>query len=117
MNKAELIEEIAKQTGYAKKQVNDIVEYLLKITIEQLQNKQDVHLTGFGTFSAKFRHARMGVNPQKPSERIQIPAVVVPKFKAGKTLKDALKNTHTVDAPSDETNPPNIMSTDSSTEL
>ncbi|MBT7228017.1 DNA-binding protein, partial [Candidatus Parcubacteria bacterium] len=36
--------------------------------------------------------ARMGVNPQNPKEKIQIPAVVVPKFKSGKTLKDALKN-------------------------
>jgi nucleoid DNA-binding protein len=40
---------------------------------------------------AKFRSSRMGVNPQNPSERIQIPAVTIPKFKAGKGLKDALK--------------------------
>ncbi|HLA26056.1 MAG TPA: HU family DNA-binding protein, partial [Patescibacteria group bacterium] len=52
----------------------------------------EVTITGFGTFSSKRREARMGVNPQKPQEKIQIPAVTVPKFKAGKTLKDALKN-------------------------
>ncbi|MDO8582048.1 MAG: HU family DNA-binding protein, partial [bacterium] len=47
--------------------------------------------TGFGQFLARHRSARMGVNPQKPSEKMQIPAVIVAKFKAGKGLKDALK--------------------------
>ena len=49
-------------------------------------------ITGFGTFIPKKRHARKSVNPQNPSERIQIPEVTVAKFKTGKTLKDALKN-------------------------
>lgn len=60
--------------------------------IEQLKAGDEVTLTGFGTFIAKFRSARGGVNPQKPEERIQVPAVTVPKFRAGKTLKDALKS-------------------------
>jgi len=59
--------------------------------IDQLQQGEDVTLAGFGSFSARERSARMGVNPQNPSERIQIPAVTVPKFKAGKNLKDSLK--------------------------
>ncbi len=62
------------------------------ITIETLQQGGEVTLTGFGTFSARVRSSRGGVNPQNPSERIQIPEVTVPKFKAGKALKDALKN-------------------------
>jgi len=48
-------------------------------------------LFGFGAFSARIRTARMGVNPKNPTERIHIPEVRVPKFKAGKTLKDSLK--------------------------
>jgi DNA-binding protein HU-beta len=56
-----------------------------------LKKGDEVVLTGFGAFSVKMRAARTGVNPQKPSEKIQIPAVKVPKFKAGKALKDELK--------------------------
>ncbi|PIZ26843.1 MAG: DNA-binding protein HU, partial [Chloroflexi bacterium CG_4_10_14_0_8_um_filter_46_9] len=55
-----------------------------------LKKGEEVVLTGFGTFSAKQRAARQGVNP-RTGEKIQIPAVTVPKFKAGKALKDALK--------------------------
>lgn len=92
MNKAELINNIAEKIGISKKQSEDMLESMLEIITNSLKEGQEVTLTGFGTFSAKKRSARAGVNPQKPSERIQIPAVTVPKFKAGKSLKDALKN-------------------------
>ncbi|XOU94384.1 MAG: HU family DNA-binding protein [Candidatus Kerfeldbacteria bacterium] len=92
MNKAELINNIAEKIGISKKQSEDMLESMLEIITNSLKEGQEVTLTGFGTFSAKERSARAGVNPQKPSERIQIPAVTVPKFKAGKSLKDALKN-------------------------
>jgi DNA-binding protein HU-beta len=68
-----------------------MLEVFENTVISTLKAGGEVSLTGFGTFSAKRREARMGVNPQKPTERIQIPAVTVPKFKAGKTLKDSLK--------------------------
>lgn len=92
MNKAELINRIAEKVGVSKKQSEDMLESMLEIITNSLKEGVEVTLTGFGTFSAKERSARGGVNPQKPSERIQIPAVTVPKFKSGKTLKDALKN-------------------------
>lgn len=92
MNKAELINRIAEKVGVSKKQAEDMLEAMLEITTNTLKEGGEVTLTGFGTFSAKERSARGGVNPQKPSERIQIPAVTVPKFKSGKALKDALKN-------------------------
>jgi DNA-binding protein HU-beta len=57
----------------------------------ELKAGGEVTIAGFGTFSARVRQGRMGVNPQKPTEKIQIPSVTVPKFKAGKALKDALK--------------------------
>ena len=91
MNKAGLIEIISHKTGLSKKQVEDVMEGMLEEIIVALKNGQEVTLTSFGTFSARLRSARMGVNPQNPSERIKIPEVVVPKFKAGKGLKDALK--------------------------
>lgn len=91
MNKASLIENIAEKIGVSKKQAEDTIDAFEEITIKTLKEGGEVTLTGFGTFSAKRRSARMGVNPQNPSERIQIPEVTVPKFKAGKTLKDSLK--------------------------
>ena len=53
---------------------------------------EKVAITGFGTFGITDRKARAGVNPQNPSQKIQIPAMRVPKFTAGKTLKDTLKS-------------------------
>ena len=91
MNKAELILKLSEKTSLAKKQVEEFLEKFEELVIETLKSSGEVTLTGFGTFSAKRREARMGVNPQNPSEKIQVPAVTVPKFKAGKALKDALK--------------------------
>ncbi|MFA5107573.1 MAG: HU family DNA-binding protein [Patescibacteria group bacterium] len=91
MNKAELMEKLAEKAHVTKKQAEDVMQAFEDITYETLRAGGEVTLTGFGTFLAKERHARMGVNPQNPSERIKIPTVTVPKFKAGKALKDALK--------------------------
>lgn len=91
MNKAALIERLAAEAAVSKKQAEAMVESLVKIIIRELKAGNEVTITGFGTFLARTRHARGGVNPQKPSERIQIPEVTVAKFKTGKTLKDALK--------------------------
>jgi len=91
MNKQELFDKIAQEIHGDKKEVMRIMMAFEKVVIAALQRGEEVTLTGFGTWLAKFRSARGGVNPQKPTERIQIPAVTVPKFKAGKTLKDALK--------------------------
>ncbi|MEA3398808.1 MAG: HU family DNA-binding protein [Patescibacteria group bacterium] len=91
MNKATLIERVAAEAAATKKQAEAMLEGLVKIIINELKAGNEVTITGFGTFLARTRHARGGVNPQKPSERIQIPAVTVAKFKTGKTLKDALK--------------------------
>lgn len=91
MNKAELIDTLAEKTNVPKKQVEEVLEVWEQTIISTLKSGGEINLTGFGTFMAKRREARMGVNPQNPSEKIQIPAVTVPKFKAGKSLKDALK--------------------------
>ena len=92
MNKVTLIERVALDTGLSKKQVKDCLESIIDIIIEELKAGREVKVSGFGVFSSKVRHARGGVNPQNPSERITIPEVRVAKFKTGKTLKDAMKN-------------------------
>ena len=75
----------------AKKDVEMTLDAILEQITKTLMSGGDVALTGFGTFSVSERAARTGVNPQNPTEKIQIPATTVPKFKAGKSLKDAVK--------------------------
>ncbi len=91
MNKAELAARLAEKLGVSKKVGEDFVASFEDIVTGELKAGSEVTIAGFGTFSARVRAGRMGVNPQKPTEKIQIPAVTVPKFKAGKALKDALK--------------------------
>lgn len=91
MNKAELINVIADKVGVSKREAEDMIETFVATVTSELKKGGEVTLTGFGNFSAKNRAARTGVNPQNPTQKIQIPAITVPKFKAGKALKDALK--------------------------
>ncbi len=91
MNKAELAQVLAEKLNMSKRETEDMINTMVDTIMETLKKGDEVVLTGFGAFSVKTRAARTGVNPQKPTEKIQIPAVRVPKFKAGKALKDCLK--------------------------
>ncbi|MBU0546489.1 HU family DNA-binding protein [Patescibacteria group bacterium] len=91
MNKAELSQVLAEKLNVSKREAEDMINTFVGLVTETLKNGGEVVLTGFGAFSVKTRAARTGVNPQNPTQKIQIPAVKVPKFKAGKALKDALK--------------------------
>lgn len=91
MNKAELAQALSEKLNVSKREAEDMINAFVELTIATLKKDEEVVLTGFGAFSAKTRAARTGVNPQNPTQKIQIPAVKVPKFKAGKALKDALK--------------------------
>jgi len=92
MNKAQLIDKLSQDVeGLNKKQAEKTIEILTDTIIEELKNDREVTIAGFGTFLSKTRYARGGVNPQKPTERITIPAVKVAKFKTGYNLKQALK--------------------------
>ena len=93
VNKAMLAQKIADKVGVSKKEAEDMVAAFVSIVTESLTTGGEVTIAGFGAFSAKTRAGRVGVNPQNPKEKIQIPPVTVPKFKAGKALKDALKRT------------------------
>jgi len=83
MNKAELIEQIAKVSGITKKQANESLESFTGAIVSTLKKGDTVTLVGFGTFSVSNRAARNGRNPQTGAT-IKIKAKKVPKFKAGK---------------------------------
>ncbi|NQV00899.1 MAG: HU family DNA-binding protein [Parcubacteria group bacterium] len=89
MTKDELIEEVAKVCD-SKKQAGDVVNAVLDTITSTLSKGGEIVITGFGKFSVSKRAARMGVNP-RTGEKIKIKATTVPKFKAGKALKDAVK--------------------------
>lgn len=91
MNQFTLIGVIAEKTNLSKKAVETMMDALLDTITETIKTNQVVNLTGFGRFSSRLRTARLGVDPLNPTQKIQMPAVLVPKFKAGKALKDALK--------------------------
>jgi len=91
MNKAELSLKLSERMDIPKKQAEDFIEHFEDLVTKVLTEGNEVTIAGFGTFSARTRSARMGVNPRNPSEKIRVPEVRVPKFKAGKALKDALK--------------------------
>lgn len=89
MTKEELIEAVSK-VCCSKKEAGDCVSAFLDAITGSLSKGNKITLTGFGTFSVSKRAARMGVNP-RTGEKIKIKATTVPKFKAGKSLKDAVK--------------------------
>ena len=91
MNKAELAARIAEKVGISKSQGDAVIATLVDIVIDTLKKDGEVTIAGFGEWSARTRAGRVGVNPQKPTEKIQIPPVRVAKFKAGKVLKESLK--------------------------
>ncbi|MGX7389873.1 HU family DNA-binding protein [Dolosigranulum pigrum] len=89
-NKADLVDKVADKTGLTKKDSNAAVEAVFDSIQEFLAEEEKVQLIGFGTFEVRERAARKGRNPQTGDE-IQIPATKVPAFKAGKNLKEAVK--------------------------
>lgn len=92
MNKVELIQAVSDKTGMARAEAEKALSAVVEVITEQLKNGNEVTITGFGSFSVSHRAARSGVNPQNPTEKIQIPAIKVPKFKAGKGLKEAVRS-------------------------
>jgi nucleoid DNA-binding protein len=90
VNKSQLIEAVAEKADMSKKDVATVLETTLDTITEELRKKNKVTLTGFGTFKTNDRAARQGRNPQT-GETIQIAAATVPKFTAGKGLKEAVK--------------------------
>ncbi len=89
MTKANLITEISEITGFSKADSTRALEGMLQSIQTELTKGNDVSITGFGTFGITQREAREGRNP-RTGEALKIPAKKLPKFRAGKTLKEAI---------------------------
>ena len=89
MTKADLVNAIAEKAGLSKADSEKALKAFTDAVAEALKASEKVSLVGFGTFSVGQRAARQGQNPQTGA-KINIPAAKVPKFKAGKALKDAI---------------------------
>ena len=87
MNKAELVAVMSERANLSKKDTEAALKAFTDIVSEELKNGEKVQLVGFGTFEVGKRSARTGRNPQSGAEMV-IPASYIPKFKAGKALKD-----------------------------
>ncbi|MGB9715527.1 MAG: HU family DNA-binding protein [Thermodesulfovibrionales bacterium] len=90
MTKTELIDKISSGAGLTKTDAEKALNATLNAIKGALKKGQRVALVGFGTFSVAKRKARKGRNP-KTGEELKIPATKVPKFTAGKALKEAVK--------------------------
>ncbi len=90
MNKAKLVENMAKMTKLPKSTCKECLEAFVTAVGNSLKTGKSVVLTGFGTFSVMKRKSRKGINPVT-KKAMTIPAKKVPKFKAGKALKAMVK--------------------------
>jgi DNA-binding protein HU-beta len=89
VTKADLVNSIAEKAGLSKADAEKALKAFTDAVTEAMKVGEKVSLVGFGTFSVGERAARQGQNPQTGA-KINIPAAKVPKFKAGKALKDAI---------------------------
>lgn len=89
MNKNELISKVSDDTGLSKADSSKAVDSVFDSITTELKNDGDVRLVGFGTFLVTKRKATTGRNPQTGAA-IKIPAANVPKFRAGKALKESV---------------------------
>ena len=90
MNKTELIAAVADASGISKKDAEKAVNATVDTIVDAITKGDKVQLVGFGTFEARKRAAREGINPATGA-KIKIAASKTPVFKAGKAFKDAIK--------------------------
>lgn len=91
MNKNELAGAVAEKTGMSKGDATAAVEAVFAVVTETLKSGGDVRILGFGNFTSQQRAATTGRNPLTGAP-VDIPAKRVPKFSAGKGLKDAVNS-------------------------
>jgi len=89
-NKMDLVDRVHSTIGCTKADAERAVESIIDMITEKLKGGEEVSVAGLGIFEAKTRAGRTGRNP-RTGETIQIAAMKVPKFRASKTLKDAIK--------------------------
>ena len=91
MNKNELVSAVAEKAGLSKADAASAVDAVFETVQKELKAGGDIRLAGFGSFSVSHRKATKGRNPAT-REEVDIPARNVPKFSAGKGLKDAVNS-------------------------
>jgi len=89
MTKAELVSDVARKTGFTKKEVGRVISTTMEVLREAFERKEKVELRGFGVFEVKRRKARMGRNP-RTKDAVKIPARWVLVFKPSKIIKEIL---------------------------
>lgn len=90
MHKIGLVDAVHAKLGGTKKTAEDAVDTMFDTIMKTLAGGEEVAVSGFGVFTVKKRASRMGVNP-RTGQKIQIAETVTPKFRAGKSLKTAVK--------------------------
>ncbi len=90
MVKSELIETLAARMGETSTQSEKWLRNFVALIYDELANDRIVKISGFGEFSVSHREARIGVNPRQPEQKITIPKLNTPKFKAGEAFKQAV---------------------------
>ena len=90
MKKADLAQMVSDKTGGTKVQSEEVVQSIFDAIAGSMARGEDVDIAGFGKFIGNMRAARTARNP-RTGEAVQVPAQRVPKFKAGKALKDTVK--------------------------
>jgi integration host factor subunit beta len=91
MTKADLVDEVAKNSDLSKKDAETIVQTVLDSIVDSLKGGQKVELRGFGSFRLRERSSRQGRNP-KTGKAVFVPAKKIPYFKPGKELKDLINS-------------------------
>lgn len=91
MNKNDLIDHISESTGLAKKECHVFVESTIAVLTDILARGEKVTVSGFGTFDVLTRKAKKGINPAT-GQKITIASRRVPRFKAGKVLKENMED-------------------------
>lgn len=90
MTKRELVDVLSRKTGMSKRQTEEYLVTLTDIITEKVAKGEKVSITGFGVFDLGKRAARRGVDPRTQKE-IHIPAMKMPRFRAGKRLKESVR--------------------------
>ncbi len=90
MNKTELINSLSEETLFSKRDIARVLDSLVRIMVRELKKGNRLQWSGLGTFSVAKRPARLGINPMT-KQRINLPETRVPKFKAGKQLKEMIR--------------------------
>ncbi|HOV93034.1 MAG TPA: HU family DNA-binding protein [Candidatus Kapabacteria bacterium] len=89
LNKSDLVNVVAESAELKKVEAEKAVKATFEAITNELKNHGTVTLVGFGTFTVSHRKARPGRNPRN-QQTIEIPSKIVPRFKPGKTLKEAV---------------------------